>query len=1381
MTNFVHLHCHSDYSTFDGFQTVYDIAKRASDIGMEAIALTDHGKVGGLIKFYKECRRECFEVKNTKEKDVKIESLNLIVPSKKKVDLFSGTKKSVKELSSNQEIKTLTSSGVLEVTECKYKVKPILGVEMYFSNDLSKKKDDRYHLIILAKNVVGYKNIIKLSSEAHRNMAYGYPRIDWDILCKYKDGLVIMTACLGGEIPNKILLGDIEGAKDIAKKYKSVFGEDFYLEAMYNGKDGANLKESQQKVLKEIVVIGKELDIKVVATNDAHYITRDMAKYQQVKKAISMKKPLEYADSDQYYIKTAEEMEKLYTFPAMEKLIGDCGKELLENSVEIANKCNVEIEFGYAKLPEFKIPEDDERYNVFKERLFGLTEEQKYLKYLAFCGLEKRGLDKDQKYIDRLNVELETIRFTGFDRYFLIVKEFIDYARSQNIGVGSGRGSGYGSLVLFCLWVTDGLDPVEYKLTMDRFLYAEAEYRMSAEDVFSDSTKTELITTSRGNRDRVLTVEEQAVSAKLIDKCKKLLKEKTYTSEEIKRVKEELNFIRVKPALVEDVFGLVEQYNGKKGDINKNNSFILYLIGITNKECDLSKDFFFRHIVDKNQSRISPPDIDIDFEHREAILRHICALYGKEKVALIGTNTGFKPKAAVQFAAKAIDITGTNNLTDKRFSSENDKEGKRLSKIMTNFGATLKQWLGEEEFKVPNRFIKECMDNLKAEQLKGGKYAEVFEVAKQLEGIIKSYGTHAAGVVISSQDITEDIPLHVAKVVREQGDYDFFDEETEEEEEDISDLMTTQYDMAEVEELGLLKFDFLQLITLRQMSLTLDLIKEIYGEVNFDINKLIPNDKRVFNTIKEMKLEGLFQISGTAFRGGDFPRYNKEDGDFGKAGEFMVDPKTKKNVMYHRDGVMKIIGCDSFNDIVAPNALGRPGPLACGMVQKYADVKFGKSEAIYLHPLLAEILKPTNAQMIYQEQMIQISQKLAGFTFAEADKLRKACAKKRKDLLEDIEVKFKKGCKKNNVSDNVANEIFDNILSFGEYAFNSAHCLSGDACVYDVKNDKNKHVKDVEKGDVILSYDGAEIVKDEVLELIDTGTQDVYEVVFDNGMKIRSTLNHKFLCVDKKYRTVEKIFSENFEVVYILSNTVKSKIISVEYLSKEQTYNIGMVSDQHNYLVVNEDGHAVVSKNSHAYGFLCYQTAYLKTYYPAEFICSLLTSSANKSDEKLQETKDALSLEYKKNLRILPPSINLSKKTYYPESSKEDCMVIREPFFAIKGIGQKLSDEIVKKRDGIKEFISVDNFIQTMSGGTKGNISETVLTMFVELGVFDELSLPKSDIEKDTKEVQAKKQKARTNFKMAIRTYNSNKKLAKAGQKKDLVDSYDQSDLNMLF
>ena len=914
----------------------------------------------------------------------------------------------------------------------------------------------------------------------------------------------------------------------------------------------------------------------------------------------------------------------------------------------------------------------------------------------------------------------------------------VDSKFSYNIEGLAVHNSGAGSLVLYVLGVI-GINSLDYNLSMDRFLYAEAEYRIGKSDICQEAKIETFETSGRGSRYRKTTPEEDAKVKRLVAICSEIFKKVHQDRKDTTRIKEELRFINEKRhTLAEDILVLLDAK--AKGNINKPNSYILEILGLTAQKCDLMRGFDFKFVLDKKQSRISPPDIDIDFDHREPIVRHMCELYGYDKVALIGNNMMYKPKAAVQFVAKALDITDTNSQDDKKFSSENTQEAIRLSKMMTALPLSLKQWLGEDpKFKSPNQRITKCIEMMQAEKARGGKYEEVFEIAKELCGddpkgkqaILKSFGTHAAGLIVSSSPIIDDIPLHTAKIIKDSSDdYSWSDDSEEEvEEQEQTGLSTAQFDKNEVEELGLLKFDFLQIETLRHMNLTMKLIKDRYKKLDFDIENLVPNDTNVFKTINDMKLAGIFQLSGNAFIGRYFDSINK------KTGEIERD-KDGKPKQYHRDGVMKIIGCSDFNDIVVSNALGRPGPMASGMVKEYAEVKFGRKKAEYAHPLLEKHLKGTYGQLVYQEQMIETAQELAGFSFAEADNLRRACGHKDEESLKKVEIPFREGCRKNGISELVIEKIYNIFLDFCQYGFNLAHCLTGDTPVFSADSNLRIPIRDLKPENNILSYLDGHVVRDSVVELIDTGKQKVFEITLSNGMKIKSTVFHKFWCSDQQYHEVYDIIQDDLEIVSILPFSIENvTIVSYEFFGFVQTYNIEMASEQHNYLVGDESDNAIVSANSTGYGYISYQTAYLKTYYPTEFICSILTTEANKNQDKLAlminkfkgNKTEEFPGEYP-NLKILKPDINKSEKSYIPVGDLQ----VLAPIFSIKSIGKKVSDTIVEHRKKIGFFSSVEHFFRVVNSGGKAAIAGTVGETLIDAGVFDSLG-KREDLKKELK------------------------------------------------
>ena len=393
--DFCHLHVHTEYSLLDGFSRLDKLISRVKDLGMTACAITDHGSMFGVVDFYKKCK----------------------------------------------------SAGI----------KPIIGCEVYLAPRDMESKDstlDKYssHLILLAENNQGYKNLIKIVSDAYVDGFYYKPRTDKDHLRRYSEGIICLSACLNGEIPKAILARNFDRARSLAQEYIDIFGKDnFFLEVQDHKL--AEDKEVNAGLLK----LSKDMDIPLVATNDAHYVYREDAKIQDVLMCIQMQKTLDDPSrmkfpNDEFYIKSREEMEGLFTF----------APQAIDNTLEIAKRCNVEFDFDSYHIPTFDVPQG---YTA-------LT----YLQHICNKGSVERYGDKDgnvdQDLRDRLNYEIDVIANMGYIEYFLIVWDFINYSKQNNIMVGPGRGSAAGSIVAYTLKITD-IDPIKYNLLFERFLNPE--------------------------------------------------------------------------------------------------------------------------------------------------------------------------------------------------------------------------------------------------------------------------------------------------------------------------------------------------------------------------------------------------------------------------------------------------------------------------------------------------------------------------------------------------------------------------------------------------------------------------------------------------------------------------------------------------------------------------------------------------------------------------------------------------------------------------------------------------------------------------------------------------------------------------------------------
>ncbi|MDU2110000.1 MAG: DNA polymerase III subunit alpha [Peptoniphilus rhinitidis] len=758
MNNFVHLHLHSEYSLLDGSTRISLLPKRVKELNMDAVALTDHGNMYGAIAFYKACKDEG--------------------------------------------------------------IKPILGCEVYISKkDLSikDKSNERYHLILLAENNEGFKNIMKIVSIGFVDGYYYKPRIDKKVLKKYSKGIIATSACLGGEVQKLILNRDIEAAKKSALEYRKIFGENnFFLELQDHG------MPEQARVNRELINLSKELEIPLTVSNDVHYLNKDDAKSHDVLLCIQTGKTVNDENrmkfpSDEFYLKSPDEMAAL--FPE--------NKDALENTVEIANRCNVDIKFHDLHLPDFSVPSE-------------YTHEE-YLKKLAVEGMYNRYENVTDEIKNRFEFEFNTIRDMGYVDYFLIVWDFIRYARKHEIQVGPGRGSAAGSVISFCLGITD-VDPLKFDLLFERFL---------------------------------------------------------------------------------------------------------------------------------NPERVSMPDIDIDFcyERREEVIEYVNRKYGDSHVAQIATFGTMAARNAIRDVGRALDMS----------YAKVDYIAKQIPQALN---MTIEKAL-------------EISESFKSIYEKEDDSKELIDMAIKLEGLPRHTSTHAAGVVISKDELTEYVPLT-------RNDK----------------IIATQFNMIELEELGLLKMDFLGLRTLTVIRDAINLIEENYGK-KISFEKFDYNDPDVLKMFARADTLGVFQFESSGMR-----------------------------------AFLKELKPDEFSDLVAANALFRPGPMK--QIPKFVGSKHDKSKISYLHPKLEPILKSTYGCIVYQEQVMQIVQQIGGYSLGRADIVRRAISKKKMKVMEEERKNFiygnveeeVSGAIANGVDEKTANEIYDLIIDFADYAFNKSHSVAYSVVAY---------------------------------------------------------------------------------------------------------------------------------------------------------------------------------------------------------------------------------------------------------------------------------------------------------------------------------------------
>jgi len=741
--SFIHLHVHSEYSILDGFLRIGDLIKRVKEFKMPAVALTDHGGMYGVIPFYKRAKKEG--------------------------------------------------------------IKPIIGVEMYFSptSRFDKKgKEDavNYHILLLAKNFKGYQNLTRLVSIGHLEGFYYKPRIDMEILREHSEGLIVGTSCLKGEIPSLILSGQYERAKKRVYEFKEIFGDDFYIELQNH-----HLPE-EERVIPELLRLAKETDTKYFASNDAHYLKKEDAKAHGILLCIQTQTTISNPDrlkfqTDEFYLKSFEEMWELF------KDIPDA----IHTTMEIAEKCEVEIPLGKSRLPKFPLPEGEDAFSVLKRK--------------CEDGIEEKFGKETPEIMERLTRELSVIKEMGFSDYFLIVSDFVSFAKRKGIRVGPGRGSAAGSLVSYLLGITE-INPLQYNLLFERFL---------------------------------------------------------------------------------------------------------------------------------NPQRISLPDIDIDFsdERRDEVIEYVRKKYGEDRVAQIATFGRMEARGVIRDVGRVLGYSA--------------KEMDRIAKLIP-FGMNFNDALANEPL-------------LKKEMESDENKRELFELSMKLEGLIRNFSTHAAGIVIGDTPLSDLVPLQFTK----------------------DKSVTTQYDKDVLEEMGLLKMDFLGLRTLTVIENALTLINR-EREENFEIEKIPLDDEKTFSLLREGKTIGVFQLESPGMR--------------------RVLTGVKPNTM---------------EDIIAVLSLYRPGTIKSGQVDEFIKRKHGVIDYTSIHPLLDEILKPTYGIIVYQEQVMQVAQKLAGYTLAEADLLRKAMGKKKKDIMAKLRDDFINRCINNGIEREIAERVFNTIEKFAEYGFNKSH------------------------------------------------------------------------------------------------------------------------------------------------------------------------------------------------------------------------------------------------------------------------------------------------------------------------------------------------------
>jgi DNA polymerase-3 subunit alpha len=809
---FSHLHVHTQYSLLDGAAAIPSLYSKAIKDGMPALAISDHGNMFGVFDFVAEA------YKNKDENG-------------------------------------------------KVKVKPIVGCEFYITENRHQKtftkevRDRRQHQILLAKNEIGYKNLMKLTSLGFVEGMYGkYPRIDKELILKYHEGLIATTCCLGASVPQAILRSGEEEGENEFKWWLNIFQEDYYVELQRHG------MAEQDKVNETLVKFAKKYNVKIIASNDSHYVEQDDFNAHDILLCIntgalqSTPALREFADddinakdkrfafpNDQFFFKTTEQMSKVFAdLP-----------QAIDNTNEIVDKVELLNLTRDILLPNFPV---EKRFQIHtKEETIGKhkvsAESQnqwEFLKHITWEGAEKRYSVITDEIRERIEFELFTIKMMGFAGYFLIVGDFIKAGREKGVFIGPGRGSAAGSVVAYCIGITN-IDPIKYNLLFERFL---------------------------------------------------------------------------------------------------------------------------------NPDRKSMPDIDTDFddEGRQKVIDYVVEKYGKNQVAQIITYGTMAAKMSIKDVARVMNLPlAESNAIAKLVPEKPGIELKRVLHAPLKNGKDGQKSLEEKEGLTADDIdnVKKIRELYNQPDTPAGK---VLKEAERLEGSVRNTGIHAAGIIIAPKDLMELIPVAVAK---------------------DSPLWVTQIEGNDIESAGVIKMDFLGLKTLSIIKNALQLIKQNHG-VEIDIDTIPLDDKKTFELYQQGATIGTFQFESPGMQ-----KYLRE-----------LKP-------------------DKFGDLIAMNALYRPGPIA--YIPNYIDRKHGKEAISYDLPEMKEYLEETYGITVYQEQVMLLAQKLAGFSKGDADVLRKAMGKKQKNVLDKMKAQFISGAKEKALPVEPLEKIWSDWEAFAQYAFNKSH------------------------------------------------------------------------------------------------------------------------------------------------------------------------------------------------------------------------------------------------------------------------------------------------------------------------------------------------------
>ena len=780
--SFVHLHLHTQYSLLDGAIRLDDLFKKAKEFGMPAVAMSDHGNMFGAIDFYMKAKQ--------------------------------------------YGIKPILGSEIYFTPGSRFDKRPPKNTKVLDSQDAEEGKHHIHHLVLLCKNLQGYKNLCQMLSKAYLEGFYYKPRVDIEVLREFKEGLIATTACLKGEVGYNFFTDQDDKALGAIEKLHDIFGEDFYLEIQENGLP-------EQKIVNEkIVKLAKDKGYQVVATNDCHYLEQEDASAQEVLLCVQTGKT--FLDeqrmkltTNEFYFKSPEIMRRNFSYYP----------EACNNTLRIAEKCNIEFKFKDAKgnqiyhLPDFPIDSGESVQDYFaRQAKEGLKDRFNGPHFKKLIAEENWETELKPIYEARLKDEVQMILRMGFPGYFLIVSDFIKWAKKNDIPVGPGRGSGAGSLVAYSLSITN-INPIPFNLLFERFI---------------------------------------------------------------------------------------------------------------------------------NPERVSMPDFDVDFcqDRRGEVIQYVTQKYGTERVGQIITFGKLQAKAVIRDVSRVFGLP----------YSEIDM----LAKLIPDeLGISLDEAIEKEP-------------RLQELEKNDPKSRQILKISKRLEGLLRHASIHAAGVIITNEPLVNYCPLYKGR----EGE------------------QVVQFDKDFSEKIGLVKFDFLGLKTLTVIKNAENLIRRDHDK-NFDIESIDMDDKNVFQLISEGNTTGVFQLESAGMK-----------------------------------DLCKRIKPDSVDDITAINALYRPGPMGSGMHDEFVEIKHGRKAKTYLFKELRPVLKDTYGIIVYQEQVMNISRVIAGYSLGQADMLRRAMGKKKADEMEKHKQIFVEGAVKNNFDKEKAEYLFDLMAKFAEYGFNKSHAVA---------------------------------------------------------------------------------------------------------------------------------------------------------------------------------------------------------------------------------------------------------------------------------------------------------------------------------------------------